>query len=202
MNESGSTPGAFRGWHAYVDESLSDGRLDPDTYMLAAAVGDADGLGQARELMRDLLQAGQRKLHWRDESDKRRFLVIAAVARAPLEYLVVVYKGRRGESLGRRRGQCLKRLCFELDQSGVTRMVLESRGTKDDQRDRKTIDAFRASKTVSGALRMEHASGPAEPLLWLPDAVCGAMTRARTGEPAFTTPLKSKLTVIGVSYAE
>ncbi|WP_322779345.1 hypothetical protein [Frankia sp. Cas4] len=62
------------------------------------------------------------------------------------------------------------------------------------------IDVLRATKAVSSILRMDHLPGPAEPLLWLPDAVCGAMTRARTGEPAFAKTIESRLTIIPIGY--
>ncbi|WP_131747537.1 hypothetical protein [Frankia sp. Cppng1_Ct_nod] len=192
--------GPSLGWHAYVDETESDSRLDPNTYMLAAAVGDTDNLGQTRNIMRELLQPGQRKLHWRDESDRRRHAIIEEVAGAPVEHLVVVYDGRQGEQSERRRKQCLKRLCYELDQMGVIRMVLESRGPADDQRDWKMIDVLRAIKAVSSVLRMDHLPRPGGAAAVAADAVCGAMTRARTGEPAFVKTIESRLTIISIGY--
>ncbi len=182
-------------WHAYVDETESDRRLDPNTYMLAAAVGNTDNLGQTRGMMRKLLRPGQRKLHWRHESDRRRHTIIEEVAKAPVEHLVVVCDGRQGEQSERRRKQCLQRLCYEQDQ-----LALESRGPTDDMRNRNMIDVLRATKTVSSILQMDHLRSPAEPLLWLPDAVCGAMTRARTGEPAFMKTIEARLAIIPIKY--
>lgn len=52
-------------------------------------------------------------------------------------------------------------------------MTLESRGRADDKRNRDALAAFRAKRAVSPRLRIDHLPGPAEPLLWIPDAVCG-----------------------------
>ncbi|WP_322748402.1 MULTISPECIES: hypothetical protein [unclassified Frankia] len=114
--------------------------------------------------MRKLLQPGQRKLHWRDESDRRRHAIIEEVAGAPVEHLVVVYDGRQGEQSERRRKQCLKRLCYELDQMGVIRMVLESRGPADDHLDRvltRGVDSAKPRALSSG--RISRGSLPYPP---------------------------------------
>lgn len=59
-------------WRAYVDESESNQRLDPHTYLLAAALIDDEHTAEARAEVRGLLRPGQRKLHWRDESAESR----------------------------------------------------------------------------------------------------------------------------------
>lgn len=186
-------------WEAFLDESESDRSADPDTYILAAALIDPAHLDVAREAMRRLLFKGQRKLHWRAESDKRRLQIIETVADAPVEHLVVVRDGRLGERSERRRRHCLERLCFELDQLGVTRATLESRGRADDRRDREMLDTLRSRQIVRGRLRMHHVPGPTEALLWLPDAVCGAVTRARVGDPAYRDTVGSRITIITIN---
>lgn len=168
-----------------MDESQSARERDPHTYLLAAAVCEREHLGGARTVMLDLRLAGQRKLHWRDESDKRRRRIIEAVFALPLRHLVVVYGGQPGERPERRRRHCLKRLLYELDQMGVATVTFESRGPADDRRDRDTVATLRASKTITAHLRIEHAAGPTESLLWVPDAICGAITQDRTGNPGF-----------------
>ncbi|KWW97666.1 hypothetical protein TH66_19195 [Carbonactinospora thermoautotrophica] len=60
---------------AYVDESESDQRRDPGVYLLGAALVPAPVMEQARDVLRGLLLPGQRKLHWHNESDKRRRLI-------------------------------------------------------------------------------------------------------------------------------
>ncbi len=157
-----------------------------------------------RTVMRGLLLPGQRKLHWRDESDKRRQQIVEAVATVGLEYIVVVVRqGRKGERPERRRRHRLERLLFELDQRGVEHVVLESRGAKDDQRDRELLTVLHPRGILKAkGLHIDHAYGRTEALLWLPDAVCGAVTRSRLGEPAFIEKIesRSKIIMIEIDY--
>jgi len=186
-------------FEAFIDESESDRSTDPDTYVLAAALLDPTRIDEVRDAMRALLLRGQRKLHWRDESDKRRLQIIEAVVAAQVEHLVVVRAGRTRERSERRRRLCLEALCFELERLGVRQATLESRGRADDRRDRVMLDTLRARKTVGGQLRMQHLPGPGEPLLWLPDAVCGAVTRARVGDVVYRDMVESQITVVSIS---
>lgn len=123
------------------------------------------------------------------------------MASAPVDHLVVVRDGRAGERPERRRRHCLERLSYELAQLTVTEMILESRGPAADKRDRDLLDALRARRVVPGTLRLEHVPGPADPMLWLPDAVCGAITRARSGDTTFTAMMRSRITVITLDAA-
>jgi hypothetical protein len=177
---------------AFADESQSNSVLDPCTYMLAAALCDGPALTAAREEIAALLLKGQHKVHWRDEGDKRRQEIAATIAAVPLRHLVVVRDGQTGERLERRRRHCLERLLHELDQVGVATVIFESRGPKDDKRDRDLLDALRAKKTVAAGLRMEHVAGPREALLWAADAVCGAIVQSRTGDHAYLEMIQAR----------
>lgn len=177
---------------AFVDESQSNSVLDPCTYMLAAAVCDSLALSAAREAVAALRLKGQHKVHWRDEGDKRRQEIAETIAAVPLRHLVVVRDGQTGERLERRRRHCLERLLHELDQMGVGTVTFESRGPKDDKRDRDMLDALRAKKVVAAGLRMEHMAGPHEALLWAADAVCGAIVQFRTGDRAYLEMIQAR----------
>ena len=58
-------------------------------------------------------------MRWTDESSLRRMEVVEAIAELPIEGVVVVRTGRRGEALERRRRACLARLLQELTSLGV-----------------------------------------------------------------------------------
>lgn len=188
-------------FHAYVDESGSGAASDPNTYLLAASVLDRERAEEARAAARGLLLRGQAKVHWRAEDDRRRKEIISTVAEICVEHLVVVRNGVPGETLERRRRQCLERLFWEFEQMNVTLAVFESRGPKDDRRDRDMLDSARARKTVTGPLRIDHATGKSDPLLWIPDAVCGAVTRARAGEPAYLEVVEAKVHMVTIERA-
>jgi hypothetical protein len=185
-------------FRAYLDESGSDQKRDPHAYLLAAAVCESARLDDLRDTMRSLLLPGQVKVHWRNEREKRRQRIIEAVASMRVEHIVVVRDGQPGERAERRRRHCLERMLFELDQLMVDQVVVESRGSKDDRRDRSMLDALLARKIIAGRLRMFHLPGREEALLWIPDAICGAVTRVRGGEPQFAERISSRLTVIVV----
>ena len=183
---------------AWVDESGSDHVQDPGTYALAAAIGRLRDEDEVRRQLQRLRLPGQVKLHWRDESERRRTSISRAVAGLDLQHLVVVRCGADLERTERRRRKCLERLLYELEAQTVTEVVLESRGGSDDRRDIQMLNALRGQKRLGAAIRLTHVVGRSEPMLWIPDAVCGAITSARTGTPTHQEHLRSKLTLIEI----
>lgn len=181
---------------AYVDETMSDSRKDPGTYVLAAGVCHPTELSQIRASMLGLKLRGQQKVHWRDESDKRKAAIIATVSALPLSHVVVIRDQMEGARPERRRRLCLERLLFELDRLDVQTVTFESRGPADDARDRDMVGALRARQVIAGGLRMEHEKGPREAALWVPDAVCGAITADRTGEHQYLAAISPSMEVI------
>ncbi|TSD94861.1 hypothetical protein FOS14_19665 [Skermania sp. ID1734] len=180
---------------AYLDESQSNRSRDPDCYVLAAALCDPTELEIARTAMASLLLPGQTKVHWRDEQPARKRKIAETIAQLPLMHLIVVRDGRPGERAERRRRHCLERMLFELDELEVARAIAESRGRADDLRDRRLLDAQRAKQAVSSELLIDHVPGPKDPLLWVPDAVCGAITLARTGNPGYLDMIETAVAV-------
>lgn len=182
-------------WRAYVDESGSNTQVDPDIYIFAATLADTDVLDDCSMAMRRLRRPGQKKLHWQSDVPSHAD-VAATVAVLPLEHVVVVRSCRPGERPERRRRGTLERLCWELEQLGVGAAVFESRGPADDRRDLVALQGFRARRVVSSTLRMHHLPGPKEPMLWIPDAVCGAVVSARTGNDAYFETIRSRITLV------
>lgn len=125
-------------------------------------------------------------------------MITQALLELGLEHLVVVRSCRPGEHPERRRRKCLERVLHELDARDVSLLTAESRGPSDDRRDRVMLDRLRRQKVVTGGLRIDHVPGPVDPLLWSPDAVCGAITRARTGHHAYLNLIRSHLDLIEI----
>ncbi|GAA1936275.1 hypothetical protein GCM10009797_32300 [Nocardioides hwasunensis] len=164
---------------------MSDTRRDPGAYILAAAICDTTAQDEIRAEMEVLRLKGQNKLHWHDEDHKRRQVIIERVAQLPLMHLVVVRDQMPDARAERRRRLCMQRLLFELDQLEVATVTFESRGPADDRRDIDMVGAMRAEQTITSQLRIEHQKGPLDPLLWVPDAVCGALTADRVGDSTY-----------------
>lgn len=189
-----TSPSAFNGFHAFGDESGSDRRRDPDTYILAAAIIEPEQVEHVRERASGLKLPGARKAHWREDADKHHDIVIDIIAGLPIEGVVVARRGSPDERPERQRRKCMEPFLVALEAYGCEHLVLESRGPADDRRDRELLDTMRAKKR-SGVLRISHEPGPAEPLLWIPDALCGAVSAARTGQTRWMERIQDRLQV-------
>jgi hypothetical protein len=184
---------------AYVDESESNQTADPGTYILAAAVLPLSRHEEARSILRALLLPGQRKLHWYDDrGEPRRRKIIEAIAQLEGQHLVVIRSGDPAVAPERRRRLCMKQLLWELEQLGVGHAWLEARERKQNARDRRLLDQLRASRHMTAQLRMDHIPGPEEPLLWVPDAVAGAVVADRLGVPHYRAIISQQIRLIPV----
>ncbi|MEV5705631.1 hypothetical protein [Actinoallomurus sp. NPDC052274] len=182
-------------WCAFVDESESNRKLDPDVYILVASIMEPNARWPVREAVASLRLPGQHKVHWYHESDKRRRLLIETVMSLEVLHLAVVRIGTAGETSERRRRKCMERLFFELSGMGVRNIVFEAREARQNRNDLNLVRALRARQEISPDIRVDHESGPEEPLLWLPDVVAGAVVAARCGNPAHLEQLTSLVTV-------
>lgn len=187
--------------HAWVDESGSDRALDPNTYILAAALCARDAMDDVRTRMLPLKTRGHSKVHWREETKPgRRRAITREVRSCAIDHLIVVRNGVETDSHHRPRRAALKQLLHELDRLEVAHAVFESRGPSDDHRDRQLHDRLRRTREIGGQLKVSHVPGPADPGLWVADAVCGAVSSSRTGVPEYLAMLAEQVTVITIDW--
>jgi len=99
----------------------------------------------------------------------------------------------------RARRCCLERLLFELEQFGVTEIWLESRRATQDRRDMRLIDSARDKRLVSQSTAVNFARPTGDAMLWIPDAVAGAVTAAILGESRWLTAMSEVITRHSVS---
>lgn len=152
-----------------------------------------NGKEGARAAMQALLLPGQ-KLHWRDDAS-RHALIVEAIAALGVEHFVVnSLRARHRRRPERQRRLCLGRLVPELAELGVTRVIAESRGRADDRRDAQAVEHL-GEADVSGPFHIDHARGPFDPLLWVPDACCGVITRHRCGDSTHYEKLSTQITM-------
>jgi hypothetical protein len=156
---------------AYVDESEPGGGRDHTAYVLAAVVIRDDDAARLRTEIRTATPRRMRKLHWYEALRTQR-LSWLDLLRSVIEIIVVRFEGAPARA-ERRRRHCLERLVWELEQRGVPRVVLESRGKVSDDGDRSLFDALRR-RGVGRGLRHEHVRAVDEPLVALADVACGA----------------------------
>lgn len=188
------------GFMAWVDESGSKRAQDPGTYLLSAAITTEHQAEEARAKMESLLLPGQVKLHWRDEQRPRQRLIARTIAELDVEHLVVVTTPHpESHNFERRRRLTMKHLLPELEALGVSRATFESRGRADDQRDRRMLDTLRADRSMGSLLRIQHQPGRSDPVLWVPDALCGIVTEMRCGDLELWELVQAKVTLREIS---
>jgi hypothetical protein len=177
---------------AYVDESL---RIHQGLYVLAAVIiADADA-DRHRQALRELLYRRQIRLHWRDESSRRRSQLIYAVCELRHTGAVVIAAGVGPGRQERARRKCIERLLSELTSRGIAKVVFERRHKELDARDRAMIAALQRQQSLPAALRASWEPATAEPLLWLPDIAAGAASLAEAGHDTYWKELAAAFTV-------
>lgn len=85
----------------------------------------------------------------------------------------------------RARALCLHRLPWDATGLGITELVFESRQARNDQKDRQTILRAQKAGRAPAELTYPFERPSAEPLLWLPDAVAGAVAAGLTGDAGY-----------------
>lgn len=172
----GVTPKA----RAFVDECKAKG------YYIAAAVvlpADASGVDKA---LRRLLQPGQRRIHFNQESDSRRRMLLSRMAE--LDVQVWIYSVR-GEKERAARDRCLNALIDDLVMSDAASLILE-RDAPIERNDRRTIhDALLRHGRYE--LTYRHAEPSEFALLWVSDAIAWCCNAGgdwrRRAEPLIAT---------------
>jgi hypothetical protein len=160
---------------AFLDESVRSG--DPGLYVLAAVVVPRDRADDIRHQLRASLPGRRSRAHWREYDEPRRRKFVEDLMGFHLTSVVAVASPVDPRRQERARRHCLKRLLWELDQAGILDVVLESRRDQD-LADQKHILHCQADGHVSATLVYGFAQPLTEPLLWLPDAVAGAVSMA------------------------
>jgi hypothetical protein len=184
--------------HAWVDESMKVDRDDRGTYILASVVCDPSCCGAVRDLLCSLLQGKEPRLHWRDEDDRRRTKIAAAVGTLDMAAIVVV-----GVPMAKRKQERARRLCMEtlmpaLEALGVSRVFIEARTPSLVTRDREQIANLVGKKLISKDLRVQIARPRDEPMLWVPDAVAGVVGAARAGNAQWLDLMRHTVTELDI----
>ncbi len=92
------------------------------------------------------------------------------------------------------RRKALESLYHELIGMEVFDLTMESRTPSQDASDRAHIVGLR-NQGLDGRLHIDHLRGGDEPLLWVADAVLGAINAEHLGNDSFITALRTTLVV-------
>ncbi|MGH9131474.1 MAG: hypothetical protein ACRDWV_07335 [Acidimicrobiales bacterium] len=170
---------------AFVDESIRRGPTG--FYLLAAVLVRYDALPAAREAARSVPLPGQRRFHWRSDSEAQRRRMLATVSSLDGVNRGYVFAPMGTCNPARARALCLNRLLWDLVEMGVDHLVIGSREAQNDDRDRRTIVQAKRANRASTELRYEFRRPHDEAALWLPDAaIAGAVAHERaTGDASY-----------------
>ncbi|WP_068924717.1 hypothetical protein [Planobispora rosea] len=177
---------------AYVDESM---RVSAGLCLMAAVLVPPVLAEVYRDVLRGLLLSNQRRLHWRDEKDRRRVQLIDAIGALRPCGIVIVGTGLDAARQERARRKCMERLLWELGQHHVTDVVFERRGVDLDEGDRAMVVTLRGRHAMTPRLQVSWESPENEPLLWIPDIVAGAASLAEAGQESYWKGLGDELSV-------
>lgn len=182
--------------YAFVDESEPNGTGHGGAYIMVASLPLADDLDDLRQSLMGLRPGSQKKLHWYESVDSLRAQTIELISTLQFIHWAVVVNPPGGDSPERRRRSCMERLFHEVEGlQAIDRIVMESRGPADDKRDMEMVSILRNKKVVTSSIKVDHVRGPQEPLLWVPDAVCGAMNAREAGDSTWCDQLSKQLWV-------
>lgn len=177
---------------AYVDESSARRGADHQEYMVCAAIVDANDAEMVRKALYPLRLPGQIKLHWTDESNSRRMRIAKTIASIDSMQAIVTHRSAPSRKTERFRRKCLEQMYYELSDMQIQSVTLESRQEVQNRKDREHIVALQGQGQCVG-LRIQHARGGDDPLLWIPDAVLGALNSTHLGNDQFWELIQDKL---------
>lgn len=144
-------------------------------YLLACASVEIHRVAEVRRQLQSLVVAPRRRIHFNSEPVARRRWLLERFDGFPVRVVVTETVIGHHQREYTARALLLTRLVEELQATGVTRLVIESRDAGD-RDDRRVIDAVRRSEP---ALVYEHFLPGQEPLLWLADAYAWAVGAGR-----------------------
>lgn len=177
---------------AWVDESSANRGETTQEYLVGAAIVDTEDQDAIRDELRPLLLPGQIKLHWTDESERRRRRIVEAIVAAGPMIVVVTHLSERQRKTERFRHKCLEALYYELAADKVLDVTLESRSAAQDSKDLAHTVALQ-NQGLDRGVRICHRQGGDDPLLWIPDAVLGSINAAHQGNSSHLEALQSTI---------
>ncbi|KAA2264804.1 hypothetical protein F0L68_06915 [Solihabitans fulvus] len=147
-------------WHGFVDESRRGG-----VYLMAVTLVRPRELDRTRVGLRRLVKPGQRRVHFKKESDSRRRELVSRLHDLGLR--ARVWSCRHHDDLVARRA-CLAAIARKMLELGVSRLALES-CQHQDIGDRHTLAEIVG--TNSKLLTYDHLRPGEDPILWVSDGV-------------------------------
>lgn len=189
LAEADSNPGSLR---AFLDESTATRAGGLQEYLVGAALIPEADCDRVRQQLRTLLLPGLIKVHWTDEGEPRRRRIVALIQELGPITVVVSHLDAPRRKVERYRRKTLETVYHEFVGMELFDLTLECRTPELDAYDRAHLVALQG-QGLDSRLRIDHRRGGDEPLLWIADAVLGAVNAAHSGDPRHLERLESTL---------
>lgn len=157
------------GGQVFVDESKAT------DYLLIGTVVVPGQLVTARRVVRNLILPGQRRIHMKRESDRRRRTILAAIRAAGFTSIIFRAADRNISEVVRR-GICIDALVDDALKNKRNELIFELDASLE-RRDHNRIAARLKAANAPNDLAYRHDTPGAEPVLAIPDAVGWAWAR-------------------------
>lgn len=192
IDESGDD---FEDVHRYV---IGAGVVLPAAGRLDAVRREAEGLLMATENR-------SRPFHWLKEGPLLRLAMIDLIGRLDVHVYAVVGSAPSRHDIEFLREECLRELFRSVRQHAVDRVVIESRERStrvigQNRRDYGTLIEARHAGELPASVRYEWVPKN-EPLVWLADAVAGAVLASERGEADWLRRLSEATSTVVVRLA-
>lgn len=184
--------------HAWVDESIKVTPDEQGTYILASVVCDPTRCDAVRQTLTSLCSGTRRRLHWHEEAPARRTKIAKVIGGIDMAAIVVIGTSMARNKQERARRICMETLLPELQHMGVSQVLLEARTPTLNEKDRRQVASLIGKRVISSTLRVSTGRPSEEPMLWVPDAVAGAVAADRDGRSQWLDLLRQTVTQIEV----
>lgn len=179
-----------------IDESSPHHSAGGVAYVVAAAALLAPA-GLADQLRAVIGVDRSRAFHWTKEGpEARRSIIDLAIESGVVAQVICAHVGRRGQLAARRR--MIAELSIWAEHEGATLLLIESGDAATDGRDKATLlDTHRESGGVPFHYEWRSKS---EPLLWIADAIAGAVGEHVVGKDSSWFERLEEGKVLRLSY--
>jgi len=158
---------------ALVDESIVP--LGQGGYVLACVVIPDQNKSAIRRRVRRISPSGHRQFHWTTEEERERWAMVRVLSEEATSLIAHVRRPCTRGVHEVARAELLRALLGGLRDADVLDLVIESRQAHNDHRDRHMIAEAQRRGDANRDLSYGHADPRQEPLLWLADALAGAV---------------------------
>ena len=143
--------------------------------MLGAVILPAANKTKVRRALRRIPPRGRRRLHWHHEDDRERIATLQLIMDQGTGLLAYRWSPAPTRTHETIRGHLLTELAADLAARDVIDLVIESRQEHNDARDRNVLAQAQSKNRAPSNMNYDHQNPSDEPLLWLPDALAGAV---------------------------